>query len=97
MDSLTQIALGASVSELVMQNRVGRKATLRGWICGTLPDLDVLIPMGNAVKDFTYHRAESHAFFYMLLVTPLIVWLITKVHKDTVKYKVRCFALVLFL
>ena len=40
MDSLTQIALGASVSEAVMQNKVGRRATLWGAICGTLPDLD---------------------------------------------------------
>ena len=94
MDSITQIALGASISEAVMQNKVGRKAALWGSICGTLPDLDVLIPMGNAVKDFTYHRAESHAFFYMALVTPLIVWLITKIHPKTKEHKVRWFILV---
>ncbi|MBL1214986.1 MAG: metal-dependent hydrolase [Ignavibacteriae bacterium] len=89
MDSLTQIALGAAVSEAVMQNKVGRKASLWGAICGTLPDLDVLIPMGNAVKDFTYHRAESHAFFYMALAAPLFVWLITKIHPSTKEHKVR--------
>ncbi len=89
MDSITQIALGASVSEAVMQNKVGRKAALWGAICGTLPDLDVFIPMGNAVKDFTYHRAESHAFFYMALAAPLFVWLITKIHPSTKEYKVR--------
>ncbi len=89
MDSITQIALGAAVSEAVMQNKVGRKAALWGAICGTLPDLDVFIPMGNAVKDFTYHRAESHAFFYMALATPLFVWLITKIHPSTKEYKVR--------
>jgi inner membrane protein len=94
MDSITQIALGAAVSEAVMQNKVGRKATLWGAILGTLPDLDVLIPMGNAVKDFTYHRAESHAFFYMALVTPLIVWLITKIHPKTKEHKARWFILV---
>jgi inner membrane protein len=89
MDSITQIALGAAVSEAVMQNKVGRKAALWGAICGTVPDLDVLIPMGNAVKDFTYHRAESHAFFYMALATPLFVWLITKIHSKTKEHKVR--------
>ena len=78
MDSLTQMALGASISEAVMQNKVGRKAALWGAICGTLPDLDVLIPMGNAIQDFTYHRAESHAFFYMALATPVFTWLILK-------------------
>jgi len=94
MDSITQIALGASISEAVMQNKVGRKAALWGAICGTLPDLDVLIPMGNAVRDFTYHRAESHAFFYMALATPLLVWLITKIHPKTKEYKIRWLILV---
>jgi inner membrane protein len=89
MDSLTQIALGASVSETVMQNKVGRKASLWGAICGTLPDLDVFIPMGNAIKEFTYHRAESHAFFYMALATPILVWLILKIHLRTKEYKIR--------
>lgn len=89
MDSLTQLVLGASVSEAVMQNKVGRRASLWGAICGTLPDLDVFIPMGNAVRDFTYHRAESHAFFYMALATPLVVWLITKIHPKTKKYWIR--------
>ncbi len=89
MDSLTQLVLGASVSEAVMQNKVGRKASLWGAVCGTLPDLDVFIPMGNAVKDFTYHRAESHAFFYMALAAPLVAWLITKIHPKTKKYRVR--------
>ncbi len=89
MDSLTQIALGASVAEAVMQNKVGRKATLWGAVIGTLPDLDVFIPMGNAIRDFTYHRAESHAFFYMALATPLIVWLITKIHPGTKSHKIR--------
>ncbi len=94
MDSITQIALGAAVSEAVMQNKVGRKASLWGAICGTIPDLDVLIPMGNAVKNFTYHRAESHAFFYMALATPLFVWLITKIHPKTKEHKVRWFFVV---
>lgn len=89
MDSLTQIALGAAISEAVMQNKVGRRASLWGAVCGTLPDLDVLIPMGNAVKDFTYHRAESHAFFYMALAAPLLVWLITKIHPQTKEHKIR--------
>ncbi len=71
------------------QNKVGRKAALWGAVIGTLPDLDVFIPMGNAIRDFTYHRAESHAFFYMALATPLIVWLITKIHPTTKSHKIR--------
>ena len=95
MDSLTQIALGAAVGEAVMNHRIGRKASLWGAICGTLPDLDVLIPMGDAVKDFTYHRAESHSLFYMALVTPLLVWLILKIYPETKKYRKQWFILVI--
>jgi inner membrane protein len=87
LDSVTQIALGAAVSEAVMGNKVGRRASLWGAVLGTLPDLDVLIPMGDAVRDFTYHRAESHSFFFMALVSPIILWIILKFHPNTKVYK----------
>lgn len=80
MDSLTQILLGAAVGEAVLGRRVGRKAALWGAVCGTLPDLDVLIPFGDPVADFTYHRSFSHSLLVMAVVTPLLVWLIRKVH-----------------
>lgn len=89
MDSITQIALGAGVSEAVMRGKVGRRASLWGAVCGTLPDLDVLIPMGSAVKDFTYHRAESHSFIYMALAAPLLTWLVVKIHPQTKEIKMR--------
>ena len=94
MDSLTQIALGASVGEAVMVNRVGRKATLWGAILGTLPDLDVLIPLGDAVRDFTYHRGASHALFFMALSAPIFLWLILKIHPQTKAYKWRWLVLI---
>ena len=87
MDSVTQIALGAAVGEAVMQNKVGRKASLWGAICGTIPDLDVLIPFGDPVRDFTFHRAESHSFFYITLATPIITWLIMRIHPRTREYR----------
>ena len=83
MDSLTQIALGAAVGEATLGRKVGHRAILWGSICGTIPDLDVFIPFGNAVADFTYHRSVSHSLFVLALLTPLIVWLILKLHPDT--------------
>ena len=80
MDSLTQIALGAAVGEAVLGHRVGRKAALWGAICGTLPDLDVLIPFTDAVADFTFHRSFSHSVIMLALLTPLVVGLIRKIH-----------------
>jgi inner membrane protein len=50
MDTVTQIGLGAAVGEAVLGRQVGRRALLWGGICGLLPDLDVLVPLGDAVK-----------------------------------------------
>ncbi len=67
MDSLTQLALGAAVGTAVMGRRAGARAALWGAVCGTLPDLDTLIAYGDPVRDFTFHRAESHALFWLTL------------------------------
>ena len=83
MDSLTQLALGAAVGEATLGRKVGSRAILWGAICGTIPDLDVFIPFGDPVKDFTYHRSFTHSIVVDLLLTPLIVWLILKLHPQT--------------
>ena len=80
MDTVTQIALGAAVGEAVMGRQIGRKALLWGAIAGTIPDLDVFVPLGNAVMDYTYHRAASHSLFVLALLTPLLVWLVNRIH-----------------
>jgi inner membrane protein len=71
------------VGEATLGRRVGRRALLWGAFCGTLPDLDVFIPFGDAVRDFTYHRGFSHSLFVLAALTPLVVWLILKVHPKT--------------
>ncbi len=80
MDSLTQMTLGAAVGEAVLGRRIGRKALLLGALCGTLPDLDVFIPYADPIRSFTYHRGFSHSLFVLTLLTPVIVWLILKLH-----------------
>ena len=87
MDSLTQLTLGAAVGEAVLGRRVGYRAAAWGAVLGTLPDLDVFVPMGDAVRDFTYHRSFSHSLFVLALLTPLIVWLILKIHPYTREYR----------
>jgi len=79
MDSLTQMTLGAAVGVAVMGKRHGRKAALIGAIGGTVPDLDVFIPMGDPVSDFTYHRGFTHSILFCLLMTPILGWLFSKI------------------
>ncbi|MBT8434164.1 MAG: metal-dependent hydrolase [Gammaproteobacteria bacterium] len=89
MDSLTQLVLGAAVGESVMGRKIGNRAVLWGAVAGTLPDLDVFIPLGDVVKDFTYHRSASHSLFVLALLTPLMVWLINKIHPGLRRHRSR--------
>ena len=94
MDSLTQLTLGAAVGEATLGRQVGNRAILWGAICGTLPDLDVFIPFGDAVRDFTYHRGFSHSLFVLAVLTPAMVWLILKFHPQTAPLRRRWYVLV---
>jgi len=84
MDSLTQIALGAAVGTAVLGRKAGPRAALWGAACGTLPDLDVLISHGDPVRDFTFHRAESHSIFWLTVAAPAVAWLLARLNRGVV-------------
>ena len=86
MDSLTQLTFGAACGEAVLGQKVGRKALIWGAVLGTLPDLDVFIPLGGPVNDFVYHRGFSHSLFLLALFSPMIAWLISRIHPETKRY-----------
>ncbi len=94
MDTVTQIALGAAVGETLLGRQVGKRALLWGGMCGLFPDLDILVPLDDAVKAFTYHRGPSHSLFVLAALTPLFVWLILKLNPQTSEYRFRWFVLV---
>jgi inner membrane protein len=72
MDSLTQIALGASTLASVAPAQHVRRALIYGAILGTLPDLDALIPFADPLDRLILHRSASHS----LLVLPVLAWLL---------------------
>lgn len=72
MDSLTQIALGASVAAACVRPEQRRKAALLGAALGTLPDLDVFLDYGGPVENFTMHRGFSHSLVVLAAVGTLI-------------------------
>ncbi|WP_028794663.1 metal-dependent hydrolase [Thalassobaculum salexigens] len=72
MDSVTQMVLGAGVAAAVIGPHAGaRKAAIIGAVLGTVPDLDVFIPLGDPVTDFVQHRGPSHSLIVQALVTPI--------------------------
>jgi inner membrane protein len=97
MDSLTQAVLGAAVGEAALGRRVGSRAALWGAILGTLPDLDILYPFADPVSAFTWHRGPSHSIFVLAALTPLVVWLILKLHPETSGNRLGWYRLVLLV
>ena len=96
MDSLTQLTFGAACGEAVLGDKVGKKALVWGAVLGTLPDLDVFIPLGGPVNDFVYHRGFSHSLILLAFLSPVIAWLISKIHPET-KQHYRGWVLLSFL
>ncbi len=88
MDSVSQLVLGASVSVAVMGRRVPLwQAAAVGAACGTLPDLDVFLDHGDAIRNMTLHRTESHALLYLTLISPLVAWLVAGLFRRDVKWQ----------
>lgn len=80
MDTVTQMALGAAIGEATLGRRVGNKAIVWSAIVAGIPDLDILVPFDDVIKSFTYHRSVTHSLLVLALTTPLVVWLITRIH-----------------
>lgn len=65
MDSLTQIVLGAAVSEVALGRKIGNRALIWGAIGGTIPDLDVLAnPFLDDIESLAFHRGITHSIFF---------------------------------
>ena len=84
MDSLTQAVLGAAVAEATIGRKEGNKAILWGVIIGTIPDLDVIVArFFDPVRSLLVHRGFSHSILFILLLTPLIGMLLSRIHKKS--------------
>lgn len=89
MDSLTQITLGAAVGEAILGKRVGNKAAFWGAVCGTIPDLDVMLnPLFSEATQLAIHRGFSHSILFSIIAAPVLGLLFSKFHrKDNVSWK----------
>lgn len=66
------MVLGAGVAAAAIGPYAGaRKAAIIGAVLGTVPDLDVFIPLGDPVTDFVQHRGPSHSLIVHAIVTPI--------------------------
>ncbi len=70
MDSITHIALGAVIGEVVAGKQLGRKALIIGAAAQSLPDIDFVLGFFHTpVEDLLVHRGITHSFIFGILVT----------------------------
>ncbi len=82
MDSITQIALGAAVGEVVLGKKVGNRAMLWGAVAGTIPDLDILTEFFmSQINALIAHRHITHALVFPVIMSPIFGWFVFKFYK----------------
>ena len=84
MDSLTHIVLGAAIGEIMAGRKLGKKALLIGAIANSLPDIDFVASFWMpTARDVWAHRGLTHSFLFVLVMTPLLTWLVTRIMPRT--------------
>lgn len=84
MDSLTHIVLGAAIGEAVLGKKIGRKAMLVGALADTIPDFDVFAsPCFSDAQQLLVHRGITHSIFFVVLMSPVLGVLFSKLFKKT--------------
>lgn len=86
VDSITHMALGAALGELMVGKRLGNRALGWGALLGTLPDLDaVLAPLFSTAGKLGWHRGPSHSLLVMAAASyALAPWLAKLWKRDKV-------------
>lgn len=87
MDSLTHVVLGSTIGIVAMRGRTAPwKAALVGAVCNTIPDLDVFVSHGDAVSNVTLHRGDSHALFWLSVISPVVALAAAAIFRDLRQY-----------
>lgn len=75
MDTITHIALGACLGEVLGKKQIGKKALVWGAAAQNIPDIDFLAalwmdPSANVLA----HRGFTHSIFFVILISLLLAW-----------------------
>ena len=83
MDSLTHLVLGAAIGEATLGKKIGRQAMLWGAIANTIPDFDVFAACCTTdAQQLLVHRGITHSFPFLIIMSPLLGWLLSKLYKN---------------
>ncbi len=83
MDSITHIALGAAVGEIMLGKRLGKRALAIGAAANSFPDIDFLASAWLSTADnLLAHRGFTHSVLCMALCTLVFAWVAIKLDKQ---------------
>lgn len=83
MDSLTHIALGAVIGELVAGRRLGKKALVIGAVVNSLPDIDFVAAFWlDTSRDVVFHRGITHSFLFVIVISVLFAAIARRVWRS---------------
>lgn len=89
MDSITHIALGACMGELMLGKQLGKKALLWGALAQSFPDIDFIASfILPQVDDLIAHRGITHSIIFAIpagFILALITDRIHRPHESTLK------------
>jgi len=72
MDSVTHIALGACIGEVLLGHKIGKKALLLGAFAQSIPDFDFISSSWlSSAEELLAHRGLTHSLFFVLIIAPL--------------------------
>jgi len=76
MDSLTHIAIGSCIGELMLGKKLGRRALVWGLLAASLPDIDAVEGLFLSLpEELIAHRGITHSLLFALTI-PLVLAII---------------------
>jgi inner membrane protein len=92
MDTITHIALGACMGEVLLGKQLGKKAMLIGAFANTWPDIDFLAAFWlDADDNLLTHRGITHSILFMLLSAWLLSLLFKRLYRSYAGTPLRWF------
>jgi inner membrane protein len=83
MNLLSYMLLGAVVGGFVAVRTIGNRALIIGAIVATIPCLDELIAHIAFYFGHTYSSAYFHSIVCLLVASPLVAWILSKLRPDS--------------
>lgn len=75
MDSITHIALGAAVGEILLGKKLGKRALFIGAAANSFPDIDFIASLWlSPANNVLAHRGFTHSLLCMALLTLIFFW-----------------------